>query len=169
MSNSASIDRKEFLEVVEKNQGIIHRICNHYSTDEDQRKDLFQEIMFQLWRSYSSFKGQSTVGTWLYRVAFNTACTQMRNERVKRDSYAYIKWTSETDTSIDQESRESVAKLYKAIDLRNPAERAIILMHLDELPNDEIAQVIGSSATNVALKLTRIRQKLGKILNNPKV
>ncbi len=169
MSNSASIDRKEFLEVVEKNQGIIHRICNHYSTDEDQRKDLFQEIMFQLWRSYSSFKGQSTVGTWLYRVAFNTACTQMRNERVKRDSYAYIKWTSETDTSIDQESRESVAKLYKAIDLRNPAERAIILMHLDELPNDEIAQVIGSTSANVAVKLTRIRQKLGKILNNPKV
>jgi len=169
MSNSPSIDRKEFLEVVVKNQGIIHRICNHYSTDEDQRKDLFQEIMFQLWRSYPSFKGQSAVGTWLYRVAFNTACTQMRNERVKRDSYAYIKWTTETDTSIDQESRESVAKLYNAIDLLNPAERAIILMHLDELPNDEIAQVIGSSATNVALKLTRIRQKLGKILNNPKV
>lgn len=88
---------------------------------------------------------------------------------MKRDSYAYIKWTTETDTSIDQESRECVAKLYKAIDLLNPAERAIILMHLDELPNDEIAQVIGSTSANVAVKLTRIRQKLGKILNNPKV
>ena len=76
MNNKAKI----FTELVEKNQGIIHKVCRIYTDDKDSHDDLFQEIVLQLWRSYDSFKGDSKFSTWMYRVSLNTAITLIRKK-----------------------------------------------------------------------------------------
>lgn len=157
---------KEFLKQIEKNQGIIHKVCNLYSNTESDKEDLFQEIVLQLWKSYSSFKGDSKFSTWMYRVALNTALYPFR----KKNSNMRFNQLSHTEYEIPTDERETELKdeiqiLYKAINQLNEIERAVILLYLEDQSYQEIAEITGLTETNVGVRINRIKKKLSNILN----
>jgi RNA polymerase sigma factor, sigma-70 family len=153
---------KEFISRIEKHQGIIHKICFVYAKNESDREDLYQEIILQLWKSYPSFKENSAFSTWMYRVALNTAITQIKKPNLL---LLHVEMPSVGDDSISQmEASEDVKVLYEAISQLNKIEKAIILLWLDEKSYEEIADTIGISIKNVSVKLVRIKAKLAQLI-----
>lgn len=155
----------EFVQRVNESQGIIHKVCRMYCDDETHRKDLFQEIVLQLWKSYSSFKGESKFSSWMYRVALNVAIQDFRKE--KKRKYLFLEsFEFKEPTTLPQNDYkdERINALYEAISKLDKIEKAIMMLHLDEIPNDEIAEIIGITQNYVRVKMTRIRTKLAKTI-----
>lgn len=156
---------KEFLERLEKSQGIIHKVCEMYCDGEEERKDLFQEILIHLWKSYPSFKGNSKFSTWMYRVSFNIAIQNLRKEKKNKEDAVL---PEELDRFSTEQYREELVEekklLSKAIKQLNSIEKAIVMLYLEEKDNVEIAEVLGIKQNNVRVKMTRIRSKLKNLV-----
>ena len=155
----------EFLRLVNESQGIIHKVCRMYCNDDIHRNDLFQEIVLQLWKSYPSFKGESKFSTWMYRVALNVAIQDFRKE--KKRKYLFLESYDFKEPSTppeNQEKNDRLDALYKAISKLDKIEKAIMMLHLDEVANEEIADIVGITQNYVRVKMTRIRTKLAKII-----
>lgn len=154
---------QEFVSLIKENQGIIFKVIRSYSISKEDEKDLKQEILYQLWKSFDSFKGDSKFSTWMYRVAFNTAITFHRKE-IKSVP------TNELNDSLkfvdEENSQEQITLLYHYIQKLTEIERAIIVMYLDDLPQKEIAENIGISEVNTRVKIGRIKQKLKTMIQN---
>lgn len=141
-------------------------MCRLYSHTSDDREDLFQEILLQLWRAYGSFKGDAKISTWMYRVALNTAISGFRKSSRRPQ-------TSELDSTAfkaiaefpSPEIEENKQLLYRAIALLSDLERAIIMLYLEEHSYDEIAEIIGITSNYVGVKISRIKSKLKDILS----
>ena len=157
-----------FLSEVNRNLGIVYKIARLYFTDPDERGDVIQEMMYQLWRSYQRFSGRSKFSTWMYSVCLNTALTYVRKSSRRRSEPL-----SATHLQIAEQASESqeekIALLYKAIGGLSPLNRAIILLYLDDLSYDEIATITGLSKSNVGVRLVRIKDQLEKELKNSEV
>jgi len=156
---------KEFLQLINKHRGIIYKVCNLYGKDEMFRKDLFQDIVYQLWRSFPSFKGEAMASTWMYRVALNTAISQFRKDMRVPDRLPL----SESDLEIPdigsyQEDQDKRNALRQAIEHLTEIEKAIVMLYLEEKSYAEISDIMGITPSNVGVKLTRIRLKLEKII-----
>jgi len=137
-----------------------------YCNSREDREDLFQDIILQLWRAYGSFKGESKVSTWIYRVALNNAITRLRKE-TKREKFAGLDDHAFGIAAIDhQEENEQVLQMYSAIKKLSEVERAITMLHMDDHSYKEIAEVMGLSESNIGFKLNKIRSKLRIIVNN---
>jgi RNA polymerase sigma factor (sigma-70 family) len=156
------VSELEFLGLVKQNQGIIYKLVGIYANDEEEKKDLYQEILLQTWKGWPSFKGNSKFSTWLYRICLNTILTQKRKSNMVdyKDSLEDIA-AVELNSSIQ---KEDVVSLQKAIRKLSETDRAIISMHLDGYDNSEIAEVMGISNNNVAVKLHRCKQQLANLL-----
>lgn len=157
--------KKAFLALVTQHQGIIHKVCSIYCDNGTDRQDLFQEVLLQVWKSYPSFKGQSKVSTWLYRVALNTAISMFRKKsrRPKEQSLGFTEFQL-ADTPPNFEYEERQRYLHKAIEKLNKIERAIIMLYLEDHSYHEISEIMGISETNVGVKLHRIKTKLKRIV-----
>ena len=154
---------KEFLNIIQANQGIIHKISRIYRDSPEDREDLFQEIVFQLWRSYPSFNGTSKVSTWLYRIALNTAMASFRKNKPYITSAEYLPDVQfETSNHVENERQEI---LFRAIKQLSEPDRALIALYLDELSYQQIAVILGISENNVGVKLSRIKIRLQKLVN----
>ncbi|WP_256010144.1 RNA polymerase sigma factor [Desertivirga xinjiangensis] len=156
---------KEFIEMINAHRGILYKVCNLYCNDPEDKKDLFQEMVLQLWRSIKTFRKDSRVSTWMYRVALNTAITNFRKESRKPERFCI----SENELQIPDISdlalqSENLNLLKKAIDQLNAIEKAIIMLYLDEKSYDEIACIIGVTRSNVGVKINRIKSKLESII-----
>ncbi len=156
----------EFIKQVDESQGIIHKVCRLYCDDQTHREDLFQEIVLQLWKSYPSFKGQAKFSSWLYRVALNVAIQDFRKEKKRRflflESFEFKEPAQNHEYEIKD---ERIKALYHAISKLDKIEKAIMMLHLEEVPNEEIAEIIGISQNYVRVKMTRIRGKLAQTIN----
>ncbi len=152
----------EFLQLIQKHQSIIHKICFLYCKNYSDKEDLYQEIVLQLWKSYASYRGQAAFSTWMYRVALNTAITMTKKPNLFVDTKKVSAVPYEIDNSI--EFSEEVKILYKAISHLNKIEKGIILLWLEEKSYEEIAATIGITVKNVSVKLVRIKSKLGIII-----
>lgn len=157
---------KDFVEKLKMNQNLIHKICRLYTQDQDQHKDLFQEITIQLWKAYPKFRGESKFSTWAYRVALNTAITLYRKD--KRSIQ-----TSDVETAnlfikeeqYNYEEEEQIKLMYRAVQQLNDIEKALVFMYLEDKDYHEIAETLGISEVNARVKMNRIKGKLKKILN----
>ena len=156
------MDKKSrFLELVEQNQDIVHKICHLYAWNVDDRKDLGQEIVCQLWKSYPSFRSDSTFTTWMYRVALNTALLNVRRNRRRVQTESLSVHHGDIPAGgTGREEHGKIGRLYEAISRLHPFNRAIILLYLDQLSYKEISDVIGISESNVSVRLVRIKKKL---------
>jgi len=155
----------EFVQRVNESQGIIHKVCRMYCDDETHRKDLFQEIVLQLWKSYSSFRGESKFSSWMYRVALNVAIQDFRKEKKRKYLFLESFEFKEPITLPQNDCKdERISALYKAISKLDKIEKAIMMLHLDEIPNDEIAEIVGITQNYVRVKMTRIRSKLAETI-----
>jgi RNA polymerase sigma-70 factor (ECF subfamily) len=154
--------KTRFLEQIEEHTGIINKIVNLYADNSDDRQDLRQEILLQAWRSYESFENRSKFSTWLYRVCLNTALVfHRKSKRMVTVDIDDIK-----PLSNNNEVHHGAELLYLAVKQLPPAERSIIILHLDGYANEEIAEIIGISKNNAAVKLHRIKQTLTEKVRN---
>jgi len=154
-----------FTELIAKHQNIIHKICNVYRDTEDDRKDLFQEVVYQIWKSYDSFSGQSKITTWIYRIALNTAIAPFRQAKHKmRKNQVDLEATLNlADESAAPYRNEDTQMLYLAVNRLNEVEKALTVLYLEEYSYKEIAEIMGISVTNVGVKLNRVKNKLRQI------
>lgn len=160
------LNETEFLELVAKHQNIIHKVCHMFAPDEDDRRDLFQEITIKLWLGYKSFSGNAAITTWMYRVALNTAISIQRKEKKKSEIQPLHPNIQPIDDSDDNPiGQHEIDQLYLAINLLDPVDKAIILLYLEEKKYDEIAEIIGITRSHVGVKITRIKKRLESILS----
>jgi RNA polymerase sigma-70 factor, ECF subfamily len=144
---------------VNQNRGIIYKVIRLYIRHEEDEQDLFQEILFQAWRSYPNFKGQSKFSTWLYRVGLNTVLTFKRRPQlvVPHEDLSLLK-----TSSGDKIQSEETEALYIAIRELNEIDRMILTLHLDGYENEEIADMAGLTKNNVAVRLHRAKETVTK-------
>lgn len=154
----------EFLIVVEENKKLIYKVSQIYCDSTIDKKDLFQEIIANLWRAYPNFKGNSKISSWIYRIALNTAITWFRESVKHKKLVEYGNFVP--NVSNDYELEEVYEQLYSAIGHLGKIDRAIILLQLDGYSYDEISEIIGLTKTNVATKINRIKLKLKNHLSN---
>lgn len=156
-------NEKEFIHLIEQNQGIIHKVSFVYSNDAAEKEDLFQEICLQLWKSYGSFQCGSKITTWMYRVALNTAITHLRSQS-KMPALEQLK---PDQSSITESNHLDVNRilLFQAISKLNKIDKAIILLWLEGESYEEIAHIIGIEKSNVSVKLVRIKRAIEEIIN----
>lgn len=156
---------KEFIRLVNESQGIIHKVCRMYCDNETHRKDLFQEITLNLWKSYPSFKEESKFSSWMYRVALNVAIQDFRKEKKRRFLFLEsFEFKEPVSIPKNEHKDERIDALYQAISNLDKIERAIMLLHLDEVLNEEIADIVGISQNYVRVKMSRIRTKLAQTI-----
>lgn len=148
---------KEFTQLIEQNRGIIFKVIRLYVNHEEDEQDLFQEILFQAWKSYPRFDGRSKFSTWLYRVALNTTLTFKRRPQVVS---TIEDMTSLNVSAAEKPFNDESESLYHAIRELNELDRAIITLHLDGYENEEIAEITGLTKNNVAVKLHRVKDGL---------
>jgi len=156
----------KFLQDFEQNQNIVHKICRIYTTNKDAHNDLFQEVVIQLWKNYSKFRGDSKFSTWMYRVALNTAISLYRKSTrtittQDIDDFSYKIQSIEYD---DTEELQLKA-LYKAIRQLNDIDKALIFLYLEDKPYKEISETLGITEVNARVKMNRAKDKLKNILN----
>jgi RNA polymerase sigma-70 factor (ECF subfamily) len=151
-----------FVKALEQNQHKLMRICSVYARDADDKKDLFQEAVINIWQAMPSFQGKSSLSTWMFKITLNV-CLRLqsieerkRNRVMKMDSIIVEHITAE-ENNADQ---ERLIKLRICIKKLNDAERAVITLYLEELPYREISEVTGLSENHVAVTVKRIKEKL---------
>ena len=159
-------DENKFIKLINEHQGLIHKVCIMYESDRDVRNDLFQEIVLQLWRSFNSFRGESKITTWMYRIALNTAISGYRKQtrNVKTEDLNEMHFNISEQYGGD-DVEENVQKLQWAIRQLSDIERAMVMMALEEISYDEIAETIGITQNNVRVRMNRIREKLRRLMS----
>jgi RNA polymerase sigma factor (sigma-70 family) len=152
---------KIFLQTIKDHQNIIHKISRMYRNTPEDQQDLFQEIVFQLWRAFPGFRQESKVSTWIYRIALNTAIAVFRKSTVKISLSDNLPELADHDNS----SSEQEELMYHALRQLNDSEKAMISLYLEDYSYQEIAEITGISENYVGVKLNRIKEKLKSILN----
>ena len=156
----------DFIEIIEDHKKLIYKVSHMYCDKADDIKDLFQDIISNLWIAYPNFQNKSKISTWIYRVSLNTAITWFRESTKHSKRIEYTNWIPNITNETDQEIDELHDQLYSAIDTLGNVDKAIILLFLDDTSYEEIAEIIGLSKTNVATKISRIKLKLKNCLSN---
>ncbi len=157
---------KEFIQIIQKNQGIIHKVCNIYCNDQEDRNDLFQEIVAQLWKSFPSFRKESKFSTWMYRVALNTAITSFKKTKRRPDQnrLTYDNFQIK-DEGYDAEIEENIKHLHRAVAQLTGVEKSIVLLYLENKKYEEIAEITGITQNYVRVKMNRVKKKLKKLMS----
>lgn len=155
---------QEFLSKIEKHQGIIYKVSRMYMDNEVDQEDLYQEIVYQLWKSYKSFKGDSQFSTWMYRVSLNTAISFFKKEKKQKEIEDKLKIQDNTEAMETNENPDKLDFLYKAINQLNDVDKALIFLYLEGLSHKEIGNNLGISEGNARVRLNRIKTKLEKII-----
>jgi RNA polymerase sigma-70 factor (ECF subfamily) len=149
---------KDFIDLLNKNQRIIYKICNLYMDNAVDKEDLFQEITLQAWKSFGSFRGDAQFSTWLYRIALNTAITFFRKEKRKIPVLNTETLPELTDEQNDIENR--IKAMYQAIGDLSKIDKALVMLYLEDYSYIEIGDILGITPNNVAVKMNRIKLKL---------
>ena len=149
--------QETYIAQIQEHSRIIHKVMMLYIFDAEEREDVYQEVLYQAWKSYPRFKGDSKFSTWLYKVALNTVLTYRRKAGQKPDKTPL---SHEEIPAPAEGTHERADLLYRAISQLAETDRAIISLHLDGYSNEEIADVIGISLNNTGVKLHRIKKTL---------
>jgi len=159
---SSILNNKDFLDLIEQHKRIIFKVCNSYCKHQESRKDLAQEIVIQLWKSFGKYDSQYKVSTWMYRIALNVAISFYRREK------KYTSTSSITESNIDfaddntssHDTESNIVQLHQFIDHLDELHKALMILYLDDNSYKDISEVLGITETNVATKINRIKQKL---------
>ena len=158
-------EQNDFLSIIDENQKIISRYCLMYTNELMTFEDLYQETIYNLWKSYQSFKGNCKSSTWVYRVTINTCITYIRLKYKRGYQLELIKAINvPEEIAADDHKKE----LYSMIARLSLIDRSIIMLWLDEKSYAEIAETLGISETNVGSRLNRAKDKLKQMFNQTK-
>lgn len=153
-----NVKEKQFEELVKQYKRTIYSVCYMFSRDKEEINDLFQEILVRLWLGFDQFEQRSSVNTWVYRIALNTAINS--DKRAKRRPQT-VPLSTDIDPYDPQDSSlEQVRQLYALINQLDVMDRGLVLLWLEGIGYDEIAAIMGITVANVGIKLHRIKEKL---------
>lgn len=155
---------KQFAQTIKKHRSTIYTVCYMFSQDADEVEDLFQEVLVNLWKGFKGFEQRSDIKPWIYRVALNTCISQNRKKK-RRQMEVHITMDINLFKNSDEDTRQ-VDMLHKRISRLQPFDRAIVLLWLENLPYEEIGQIVGITAKNVSVRLHRIREQLKQMSND---
>ena len=163
--------KEQFIRTIDEHKKIIYKIVNSYCQNKEDRKDLEQEIIIQLWNSFDNYNNNYKYSTWMYRIALNVAISFYRKEKkwsIKNEFYNEESiFRIEEDTSEEQtELNYHLKLLQEFIQNLNELNKAIMLLYLEERSYEEISEILGITKTNVATKISRIKLKLKKEFKN---
>ncbi|HCC87875.1 MAG TPA: RNA polymerase subunit sigma-70 [Prevotella sp.] len=159
-TNSKHQDERQFARLVNEQKSTIYTVCYMFSNDEDEVADLFEEVLINLWKGFSSFEGRSDLRTWVYRLSLNTCISADRKKRKKKT----IPLSMDINLFEDDDSdTRQVQMLRRRIMRLAPFDRAIVLLWLENMSYEEIGQVVGITAKNVSVRLYRIKEQLKKL------
>ena len=145
--------------------GIIIKLCRAYTNSQEDFEDYYQEVCLQIWRSKESFREESKWSTWVYRISLNVCLTLLKKKKSKSRNFASDPVTVEETEDNYAFSDESLNLLYDAIRKLSEIDRAIIMLYLEEKSYQEIAEIIGTNANNIGVRIKRIKDRLKKILD----
>ncbi|PTT37284.1 RNA polymerase subunit sigma-70 [Chryseobacterium sp. HMWF028] len=165
-----SSPEKEFLEKIEKHKGVVFKISKMYMDNKDDQNDLYQEIIYQAWKSYADFQKRSDFSTWLYRTALNTAIVFLRSEKKR----SFIQNQNVDGLSARQEPYNdtddmNMKRMYEAIHQLSPIDKALIFFFLEGFSGKEIAVQLGITEINTRVKLKRAKEKLKEIISRQEI
>lgn len=150
----------DFLNTIRENEGVIYKLVKIYAEKDNDQQDLYQEIVYQLWKSYHTFQGNSKISTWIYKVALNTSLAHI-NLKKKHSGKMYIQDIELHIEDISEtKAEDKITEMYQHIRKLNEIDKAIIFLFLEGKNYDEIAIVTGFTVSNVGTRLNRIKQKL---------
>ena len=150
--------KEQFLDILEKNIGIIIKISRVYTNVKQDNEDLINDITLELWKSFRTFKGNAKISTWIYRVALNTSMNYKR--RKKKETLFFSINDLNSQWLIEQSNTVESEILYQCIDELDEINKAIILLYLDGNSHDEISEITGISKTNVGTRIGRIKEQI---------
>ena len=158
--------KEEFIGILKNYQGILHKVNLIYFRNPTDREDNFQEIVYQLWKSFPSLQNKNSLGSWIYAVSINTSLLRLRNE-------ARIEYREDPPDSIDKtdiledlSKNEHCSLLLKAIYKLNEMDKSVMLLYLEEKSYAEIAEILGISLSNVGVRISRAKEILIQNLKN---
>ncbi len=153
-------NKQEFIGIIKENEALIYKVARVYTNNKEDEQDLYQEIVYQLWKSFDSFRKEAKISTWMYRIALNTSIAYLHKEKKKGNHIPIHETELNRADTEDAFKEEQVQSLYTVIKELNTIEKAIILLYLEGKTYDEIAGITGFTVTNVGTRLGRIRQKI---------
>lgn len=158
--------KEEFLEILSNYQGILHKVNLIYFRNKSDREDNFQEIIYQLWKSFPGLQNRNSIGSWIYAVSINTSISKIKKE-------SRIEYREKLPESIDKVDiieelslNETFRVLLQAIYNLNEVDKSIMLLYLEEKSYDEIAEILGISKSNVGVRINRAKELLKQDLNH---
>jgi RNA polymerase sigma factor (sigma-70 family) len=154
-----------FLKLVNQHKGILYKASRIYADSVEDREDLQQEILIQLWKSYQNFKGNSEFSTWMYRVAINTAITYLKKEKQRTNNQTDAPPHFEALTEDYNPTKDKQLEVfYTAVQELNPLEKALIFYFMEGMAHKEIGNNLGLSEGNARVKLNRTKEKIQQII-----
>lgn len=168
------MDKNEelFRMIIKENNHRINSICRYYSSNEDDHKDMYQEVLINIWKSLENFRGEAQWGTWVYRVSVNTAIGFAKKEIRRQKLYIRhdderLKDLIDYDNGLITEKEVMLRALENKINMLSVVDKIIITLVLESVGHKEIASVIGITEPNVRVKIHRIKNELKEMLKNP--
>lgn len=158
--------KDQFVDIIQQNEGVIYKIVRAYAYGIDQQKDLYQEIVYQLWKSFESFRGDAKFSTWIYRIALNTSISHLKKGK-RRPATIELKFEhADILKSEGSEALEEQMKLlYGSIKSLDLIDKGIILLYLEGNSHEEIGEIIGFNTSRIGTRISRIKDKLKKQIN----
>jgi RNA polymerase sigma factor (sigma-70 family) len=152
----------DFVKTIEANKGIIYKIARSYCKDPDDKQDLIQEMLFQLWKSFDKFDSSYKFSTWMYRIALNVSISfyrkESRRQQINQPLSESVLNLKEDNTSKDLDTQ--LNQLNQFIQELKELDRAIIILYLEGNSQQDIGEILGLTGTNVSTKVSRIKELL---------
>jgi RNA polymerase sigma-70 factor (ECF subfamily) len=149
--------------MVKEYRKTIYTVCYFFSKDTEEVNDLYQEILINLWKGFPNYRGESSLKTWIWRVSLNTCSNQ---ERKKKSRIRTVPLSIDIDLYNDEDAgSRQIQMLYDRINRLDVFDRAIILLWLENMTYQDIADVVGISVSNVTTRLFRIKEQLKTMSN----
>lgn len=153
--------RQHFQEIIEQNKGILFKVARTYCKDEDNRQDLIQEMMIQIWHSIDRYNDQFKMSTWLYRISLNVAISFYRKNTKRASKHTVLnEQTIQIPADDKTEDEKQLNLLEQFISELKEIDKALMLLYLENKSHLEIAEILGMSGSNVGTKIGRIKEKL---------
>lgn len=153
---------KVFERIIEAHKASIYSVCYMYAANKIEADDIFQEILVNLWKGLKSFRGESELKSWVYRISLNTCISYQRKKRVKTEPLDIAPEIFTTDSPAGRQTEQ----LRRRITRLDPMDRAIVLLWLEDMAYEEIGAIVGMTAKNVGVRVIRIKEKLKKQRND---
>jgi RNA polymerase sigma-70 factor, ECF subfamily len=149
--------KQNFIQIINSNRGIIRSLCKAYYASYEDQRDALQDIILQLWKSFDTFRGESEISTWIYRVSLNTLLAKVRKERSQIVTEPLLISDQSTPMAMADDDREILNIVVRSL---KDVDKAIVILFLEGYKNKEISKMLDLTATNVSTRLNRVKTEL---------